>query len=114
MIISRRRLFTAGHAALVTGAVGVPYIARAQQAEFTYKYAHNVPPSHPMHVQAQEAAAAIKAETNGRFELKIFPANQLGSNTGLARPVESRRDRILHSVRPNPYDFSSRPRPSAG
>jgi TRAP-type transport system periplasmic protein len=81
MIISRRRLLTAGHAALVTGAVGVPYIARAQQAEFTYKYAHNVPPSHPMHVRAQEAAAAIKAETNGRFELKIFPANQLGSDT---------------------------------
>ena len=78
MIISRRRLLTAGHAALVTGAVGVPYIARAQQAEFTYKYAHNVPPSHPMHVQAQEAAAAIKAETNGRFELKIFPGQPVG------------------------------------
>jgi tripartite ATP-independent transporter DctP family solute receptor len=83
MIISRRRLLTAGSTALVAGSIGAPYIARAQQAEFTYKYANNVPPSHPLNVRTQEAAAAIKAETNGRFELQIFPSSQLGSDTDL-------------------------------
>ena len=89
MIISRRRLLAAGSTAFVAGAIGVPYIARAQQAEFTYKYANNVPPTHPINVRAQEAAAAIKAETNGRFELQIFPSSQLGSDTDLLSQLRS-------------------------
>src|SRR5919107_5792129 len=89
MIISRRRLLTAGSTAFVAGAIGAPYIARAQQAEFTYKYANNVPLTHPMNVRAQEAAAAIKAETNGRFELQIFPSSQLGSDTDLLSQLRS-------------------------
>jgi tripartite ATP-independent transporter DctP family solute receptor len=89
MIISRRRLLTAGSTAILAGTIGAPYIARAQQAEFTYKYANNVPPTHPLNVRAQEAAAAIKAETNGRFELQIFPSSQLGSDTDLLSQLRS-------------------------
>src|ERR671921_1746851 len=89
MIISRRRLLTAGSTAFVAGAIGAPYIARAQQAEFTYKYANNVPLTHPMNVRAQEAAAAIKAETSGRFELQIFPSSQLGSDTDMLSQLRS-------------------------
>ena len=89
MIISRRRLLTAGSTAFVAGTIGAPYIARAQQAEFTYKYANNVPLTHPINVRAQEAAAAIKAETNGRFELQIFPSSQLGSDTDLLSQLRS-------------------------
>src|SRR5918992_2362756 len=89
MIISRRRLLTAGSTALVAGAIGAPSIVRAQQAEFTYKFANNVPLSHPLNVRAQEAAAAIKAETNGRFELQIFPSSQLGSDTDLLSQLRS-------------------------
>ena len=89
MIISRRRLLTAGSTALVAGAIGAPSIVRAQQAEFTYKFANNVPPTHPINVRAQEAAAAIKAETSGRFELQIFPSSQLGSDTDLLSQLRS-------------------------
>src|ERR671921_976264 len=89
MIISRRRLLTAGSTAFVAGAIAAPFIARAQQAEFTYKYANNVPPTHPINVRAQEAAAAIKAETSGRFELQIFPSSQLGSDTDLLSQIRS-------------------------
>src|SRR5919112_254365 len=89
MIISRRRLLTAGSTALVAGAIGAPSIVRAQQAEFTYKFANNVPPTHPINVRAQEAAAATKAETNGRFELQIFPSSQLGSDTDLLSQLRS-------------------------
>ena len=48
MIVSRRRLLAAGSSAVVSGVVGTPFIARAQQAEFTYKYANNLPVTHPM------------------------------------------------------------------
>jgi TRAP-type transport system periplasmic protein len=54
---------------------------RSQAAEFTYKYANNLPDTHPMNVRAREMAAAIKAETAGRFELQVFPPSQLGSDT---------------------------------
>ena len=81
MILSRRRLLAAGSTAVVGGVVGAPFIARAQQAQFTYKYANNLPETHPMNVRAREMAAAIKTETNGSFDLQIFPSSQLGSDT---------------------------------
>src|SRR5689334_16995086 len=89
MIISRRRLLVAGSTAFAGGLVGAPFVARAQQAEFTYKYANNLPAAHPMNVRAQEMAAAIKAETNGRVEIQIFPSSQLGSDTDTLSQVRS-------------------------
>ncbi len=89
MILSRRRLLTVGTTAVAGAVVGAPFIARAQQAEFTYKYANNLPDSHPMNARAREMAAAIKAETNGRFDLQIFPSSQLGSDTDTLSQVRS-------------------------
>src|SRR5215208_8343532 len=89
MIISRRRLLTVGSTAFVAGAIGAPFVARAQTAEFTYKYANNLPETHPMNARAREMAAAIKAETNGRFDLQIFPSSQLGSDTDTLSQVRS-------------------------
>ena len=73
-----RRAFAAGAAAL--GVSGFA-IGRARAAEFTYKYANNLPLTHPLNVRAKEAADKIKEETGGRFELQIFPSSQLGSDT---------------------------------
>jgi tripartite ATP-independent transporter DctP family solute receptor len=89
MILSRRRLLTVGSTAVAGAFVGAPFIARAQQAEFTYKYANNLPDSHPMNARAREMAAAIKAETNGLFDLQIFPSSQLGSDTDTLSQVRS-------------------------
>jgi tripartite ATP-independent transporter DctP family solute receptor len=89
MILSRRRLLTVGSTAVAGAFVGAPFMARAQQAEFTYKYANNLPDSHPMNARAREMAAAIKAETNGRFDLQIFPSSQLGSDTDTLSQVRS-------------------------
>lgn len=71
MSFSRRTLLKASAASAVLGGIGAPLVARAQTAEFTYKYANNAPDSHPMNVRAKEMSAAIKAETNGRFDLQI-------------------------------------------
>jgi len=81
MSLSRRHLLAAGISTLVGGAVAAPFVARAQAAQFTYKYANNLPETHPMNVRAREMAAAIKQETNGAFDLQIFPSSQLGSDT---------------------------------
>ena len=73
MNLSRRHLLAAGSSTFLAGAVSSPFIAHAQQAQWTYKYANNLPETHPMNVRAREMAAAIKQETGGRFDLLIFP-----------------------------------------
>jgi tripartite ATP-independent transporter DctP family solute receptor len=89
MSFSRRTLLKASAASALFGGIGAPHVARAQTAEFTYKYANNLPDSHPMNVRAREMAAAIKSETNGRFDLQIFPNNQLGSDTDMLSQIRS-------------------------
>ncbi len=85
MAISRRSLVLASAATgLSSFAIG-----RAQAAEFSYKYANNLPLTHPMNARAQEAANRIKDETKGRFELQIFPSSQLGSDTDTLGQVRS-------------------------
>ena len=89
MNFSRRALLKASAATAVLGGIGAPSIARAQAAEFTYKYANNLPDAHPLNVRAKEMAAAIKTETNGRVDLQIFPNNQLGSDTDMLSQIRS-------------------------
>ena len=89
MSFSRRALLKATAASAVLGGISAPMVARAQAAEFSYKYANNLPDSHPMNTRAKEMAAAIKAETNGRFDLAIFPNNQLGSDTDMLSQIRS-------------------------
>jgi TRAP-type transport system periplasmic protein len=89
MDFSRRTLLKASAASALLGGVGAPFVARAQQAEFSYKYANNLPDAHPMNTRAKEMAAAIKTETNGRVDVQIFPNNQLGSDTDMLSQVRS-------------------------
>src|ERR1700752_4676643 len=89
MSFSRRTLLKASAASAVLGGIGAPMVARAQTAEFTYKYANNLPDTHPMNVRAREMAAAIKTETNGKVDIQIFPNNQLGSDTDMLSQVRS-------------------------
>ena len=81
-----RRGFTAGAAAL---GVSTFFIGRARAAEFTYKFANNLPVTHPLNKRLNEAAAKIKEETGGKFELQIFPSSQLGSDTDTLGQIRS-------------------------
>ena len=65
----------------------MPHIARA--AEIELKYGNNLPLSHPLNIRAQEAADRVKAQTNGRVEIKIFPNNQLGGDTDMLSQVRN-------------------------
>jgi TRAP-type transport system periplasmic protein len=61
----------------------------ANAAEFNYKFATGQAPSHPVNKRAQEAIDRIRNATNGRLEIKLFPANQLGSDTDLMSQIRN-------------------------
>jgi tripartite ATP-independent transporter DctP family solute receptor len=86
--MTRRRLL-AGVSLTLLGPAAAPRTARAQQAQWIYKYANNLPETHPMNIRAREMAAAIKQDTNGRFDLQIFPSSQLGSDTDTLSQIRS-------------------------
>ncbi|MCJ2095856.1 TRAP transporter substrate-binding protein [Methylobacterium sp. J-072] len=78
---------------LLVGATAVPVFGiltrRGQAAEFSYKLATGQDPTHPVNVRAQEALDRIREATGGRLEIKLFPANQLGSDTDLLAQVRN-------------------------
>ncbi len=81
-----RRSLALGAAALPLFSIGA---SPARAAEFTYKFANNTPVTHPMNVRAKEASDRIKAATDGRFDLQIFPNNQLGADTDVLSQLRS-------------------------
>jgi tripartite ATP-independent transporter DctP family solute receptor len=89
MSFSRRSLLKASAAAAAIGGIGAPWVARAAEAEFKYKYANNLPDTHPLNVRAREMAAAIKAETDGKVQIDVFPNNQLGSDTDMLSQIRA-------------------------
>ena len=84
---TRRNLVGAVGAGAVLAAA--PFRKALAAPEFKYKYANNLPASHPMNLRAQEAAKNSARDTNGRFELQIFPSSQLGSDTDTLSQLRS-------------------------
>jgi tripartite ATP-independent transporter DctP family solute receptor len=79
--------------ALLAGAAAFPLLTilkwPASAAEFELKYATGQDPSHPVNLRAQEALTRIREATSGRIDIKLFPANQLGSDTDLLTQVRN-------------------------
>jgi tripartite ATP-independent transporter DctP family solute receptor len=79
--------------ALLVGAAAFPLLTMlkwpASAAEFELKYATGQDPSHPVNLRAQEALTRIREATSGRLDIKLFPANQLGSDTDLLTQVRN-------------------------
>ena len=89
MSISRRKLLTGMGAGAITLASPLNSAWAQSKAEFSYKYANNLPLTHPMNIRAKEMVEAIQKETNGRVEIRIFPSSQLGSDTDTLSQVRS-------------------------
>ncbi len=53
----------------------------AGAAEFDLKFATGQSPTNPINLRLQEGIDRIKAATGGRVEMRLFPNNQLGSDT---------------------------------
>ena len=68
--------------------IGVAALQRhASAAQFSYKFGHSDPVDYPAHVRLVQMANAIRTETNGRMEIKIFPNSELGSTTSMISQV---------------------------
>jgi tripartite ATP-independent transporter DctP family solute receptor len=61
----------------------------ASAAEFAFKLATGQDPSHPVNKRSQEAIDRIREASGGRLEIRLFPANQLGSDTDLLGQVRN-------------------------
>lgn len=81
--VTRRSLLASAAALPLVGVLTRPGSA----AEFSYKLATGQDPTHPINVRDQEAIDRIRQATSGRLEIKLFPANQLGSDTDLLSQV---------------------------
>lgn len=81
-----RRQCLMGAASLSLAAILPKY---AHAAEFTYKLATGQDPTHPVNKRAQEAIDRIREATGGKLEIRLFPANQLGSDTDLMSQVRN-------------------------
>ncbi len=87
---ARRDVLKIGAAAGLVAAAGLGgWSAPARAAEFAYKYANNLPATHPMNLRAKEAADRIEKDTGGRVTIQIFPSNQLGSDTDMLSQIRS-------------------------
>src|SRR3546814_1942776 len=69
--------------------LGVPLQSAFAAKTYRYKYANNLPPSHPMNLRAKEMAKKIADETDVAFKLQVFPSSQLGSDTETLNQLRS-------------------------
>lgn len=88
--LTRRQFVGTMTGAAAASAVGTGLIPRrAAAAEFNFKYANNLPVTHPLNIRAKEAADKIREETKGRLDIQIFPNSQLGGDTDMLSQVRS-------------------------
>ena len=87
--ISRRHFLKTVSAASAVAASGL-YVTQAHAAaEFTLKFANNLPVTHPMNIRAKEMAAKIGAESKGRIDMQIYPNSQLGTDTDMLSQIRA-------------------------
>ncbi len=75
--IARRSLVATAAVTLALPAIST----RARAAEITLRYGNNAALDHPVNIRARQVADRVKAQTNGRVEMQIFPNSQLGGDT---------------------------------
>ena len=83
--ITRRTILSGACTVAGTSVIG----HRARAAEFNLKYGNDLPAAHPINKRASEACDAIRAATNGRVDIQIFPNSQLGGSTDMLSQVRS-------------------------
>jgi len=76
--------------AILAGTAGAFAIGRARAAsDFRYKFATNLPATHPLNTRTIEAADRIRAESNGALDIQLFSNNQLGAETDVLSQLRS-------------------------
>jgi len=86
MNITRRNLLLSASAGAVV--LGAPSIIRAQESR-TLRLGITTPPGHPWNNAALKVGEMLKAESNGRLDLAVFPANQLGTEAAMMQQMQA-------------------------
>jgi tripartite ATP-independent transporter DctP family solute receptor len=89
--LSRRNVLAASTAVPLIAILKRP----AWAAEFNFKLATGQSIGQPINTRLSEAADRIREATSGRLEIRVFPANQLGSDTDLISQTRSGAVEIL-------------------
>ncbi|MGX5735651.1 sialic acid TRAP transporter substrate-binding protein SiaP [Bosea thiooxidans] len=64
-------------------AAGLSLLAAPAQAQIKLKWAHVYETSEPFHTESVWAADEFKKRTNGKYEITVYPASQLGKETDI-------------------------------
>lgn len=89
MTISRRTLLrNATLAAAGATSLCIPNVLRAQESK-TFRLGITTPPGHPWNNAALKVGEMLKAETKGRLDLAVFPANQLGTEAVMLQQMQA-------------------------
>ena len=92
MTISRRSFLRnttlAAAGAAAAGTLSMPTVLRAQEAK-TFRLGITTPPGHPWNNAALKVGEMLKAETKGRLDLAVFPANQLGTEAVMLQQMQT-------------------------
>ena len=85
-MIINRRTFVGGAGAAVAA---MAMTSRASAAQFNYKLGHSTPAEHPFNKRLVEMSAEVLEKSNGKLNIQIFPASQLGGDNDLLSQVRS-------------------------
>jgi len=90
--------FQVSRRALIGAALATPFIriGPARAAEFSYKLATGQSLTQPINARLEQACGRIREATNGRLEIRFFPASQLGSDTDLLSQTRSGATEFLN------------------
>lgn len=69
--------------ALAALAAGALFAGAPAQAQTKLKWAHVYETSEPFHTESVWAAEEIKKRSNGKYEITVYPASQLGKETDI-------------------------------
>ena len=83
-----RRTFLGGVAAGAALSLATPSLVRAHETR-TLRLGIVTPPGHPWNNAALKVGEALKAETNGRLSISVFPAGQLGNEAAMLQQMQS-------------------------
>ena len=80
-LVTRRRIVAAAAALPLFGlSTRRGWAARPM---YRFKYAHNLPVTHPLNIRVREILPKILQESNGKLEVRVFPNNQLGGDSDM-------------------------------
>jgi TRAP-type C4-dicarboxylate transport system substrate-binding protein len=84
---TRRQVLAAGAALPLFGIISRRGLAA--RPKYRFKFAGNLPMTHPINVRVKEIVPKILEESGGQLEVRMFPNNQLGGDSDMLSQLRS-------------------------